>query len=283
MTNMRKWTIDILADLVGGMLIAVGTYNFAAAAEFPLVGINGIALIFYHLFGLPIGVMALILNIPVALVCYRLLGRGFFVRSIRSIVITSIIIDMVAPLLPMYEGDKMLAAICTGILAGVGYGLIYLRDSSTGGTDFIILSIKAKKPHLTVGKISFGLEALIIVLGTVTVSKEIDALIYGLLISYLMSLLLDKVMYGMNAGKLSLIVTNRPEVVANKIDQVAGRGSTYLKAEGSYSEEEKKVVMCACNDKQMYAIRRVVKERDPDAFIIILNSNEVVGAGFQLD
>ena len=77
---MKKWSIDILIDIIGGIFIAVGTYNFAAAAEFPVVGLNGIALIFYHLFGLPIGRVALILNIPIALFCFRILGRNFFLR-----------------------------------------------------------------------------------------------------------------------------------------------------------------------------------------------------------
>ena len=267
--------IDISADIAGGVLIAAGAYNFAAQAQFPMVGLNGIALIFHHLFGFPIGITALILNIPVGLLCYKLLGRGFFIRSVRSIIITSIIMDGIAPLLPLYHGDRMLAAICAGVLSGAGYALIYLRDSSTGGTDFIILSIRAKKPHLSIGKISFILEAVIILLGTITVSKQIDALIYGMLISFLMSAVMDRVMYGISAGKLTMIVTDHPDAVAEKIDHVAERGATFLKAEGSYTTEEKRVVMCACSTKEMASIRKAVKEVDPAAFLIILASNAV--------
>ena len=279
--TMSKWSIDILADIVGGILIAAGAYNFAAAAEFPLVGVNGIALIFHHLMGLPIGVMAIVLNIPIAIVCYKMLGKDFFFRSIRSMIITSLIIDVAAPLLPVYEGDRMLAAICTGVLSGIGYALIYLRDSSTGGTDFIILSIKSKKPHLSIGKISFALEAIIIFLGTITVSRQMDALIYGMLISYIMSAVMDKVMYGISSGKMTLIVTRQPKEVAARISQVAGRGATFLKGKGSFDGEEKDVVMCACSNKQMFSIRKAAMEVDPDAFLIILESNEVVGEGFQ--
>ena len=111
----RKWSMDVLVDIIGGIFIAVGTYNFAAAAEFPVVGLNGIALIFYHLFGWPIGRVALILNIPIALFCFRILGRNFFLRSVRTILITSFIMDFAAPLFPVYQGDRMLAAICTGV------------------------------------------------------------------------------------------------------------------------------------------------------------------------
>lgn len=110
-------TKDIATDIIGGILIAVGVYNFAAAAKFPMVGVNGIALIFYQLFGLPIGTVALILNIPIAICCFRLLGRRFFLNSVRAIIITSIIMDVIAPLFPVYQGDRLLSAICCGVLS----------------------------------------------------------------------------------------------------------------------------------------------------------------------
>lgn len=277
----KKWSIDILIDILGGIFIALGTYNFAAAAEFPMVGVNGIALIFYQLWGLPIGRTAMLLNIPIAVFCFKVLGRRFFLRSVRTILITSFLMDYAAPLFPVYEGDRMLAAICTGILSGLGFALIYMRDSSTGGADFIILSLKALHPHLTIGKISFAMDAVIVLLGVMILSKDIDSLIYGIIISFLLSTMVDKVMYGISAGKLTLIVTEHSREVAEKIDQATGRGATFLKAQGSYSGEDKDVVMCACNNKQMYGIRSVVKEIDPDAFIIIMESNEVLGEGFK--
>ena len=277
----KKWSIDILIDILGGIFIALGTYNFAAATEFPMVGVNGIALIFYQLWGLPIGRTAMLLNIPIAVFCFKVLGRRFFLRSVRTILITSFLMDYAAPLFPVYEGDRMLAAICTGILSGLGFALIYMRDSSTGGADFIILSLKALHPHLTIGKISFAMDAVIVLLGVMIVSKDIDSLIYGIIISFLLSTMVDKVMYGISAGKLTLIVTEHSREVAEKIGQATGRGATFLKAQGSYSGEDKDVVMCACNNKQMYGIRSVVKEIDSDAFIIIMESNEVLGEGFK--
>ncbi len=281
MWYVKKWSIDISIDILGGVLIALATYNFAAASEFPVVGLNGIALIFYHLWGLPIGKVALLLNIPIALCCFRILGRDFFLRSIRTIIITSFLMDYAAPLFPVYQGDRMLAAICTGVLSGLGFALIYMRDSSTGGADFVMLTLKALNPHLTLGKIAFVMDALIVLLGTAIVSKDIDSLIYGMIISFLLSTVVDKVMYGIDAGKMTLIVTDYAKEVAQKIDEVTARGATFLKAEGSYSGEKKDVVMCACNNKQMYSIRNAVKEIDPKAFIIIMESNEVLGEGFK--
>ncbi|MCI6012030.1 MAG: YitT family protein [Firmicutes bacterium] len=277
----KELAVDILMDIAGGILIALGTYNFAAAAEFPMVGFNGIGLILYHLFGLPIGTVALILNIPVAILCWRILGKQFLLRSLRTIVITSLIMDLVAPLFPVYTGDRMLAAICTGVLSGLGYALIYLRESSTGGSDFIIMSIRALKPHLSLGNISLAMESSIILLGTILVSKNVDGFIYGMIINVLLSTVLDKVMCGVSRGKIALVVTDFAKSIGREIDRLTGRGCTFLKAEGSFTQSEKDVVMCACSNKQMVGIRRAVKKIDPDAFLIILDSNEVVGEGFQ--
>ena len=278
---LKKWSLDILVDILGGILIALGTYNFASLAQFPMAGLNGIALIFYHLFGFPIGRTALLLNIPIALICFPILGRQYFLRSIRTIFITSVIMDYLAPLFPVYSGDRMLAAICAGVLSGLGYALIYMRESSTGGADFIMLSVKALRPHLSLGKIAFVMDGVIVFLGTLMVSRDIDSLIYGMIITFLLSVVVDKVMYGIDAGKMTLIVTDHAQEIAGMIDQVTGRGCTFLKGEGSFSKEEKAVVMCACNNKQMYSIRSSVKKIDPKAFIIIVESNEVVGEGFK--
>lgn len=277
----RKFWIDILVDIFSGILIAVGTYNFAAMANFPMVGVNGIALILFHLFKMPIGLTAILLNIPIAIFSFRILGRTFFLHSIRTIIITSFIMDYVTPLFPVYSGDRMLAALCTGVLSGLGFAFIYMRGSSTGGVDFIILSIKAKRPHISIGKITFVIDLAVVLIGTVMISADVDGLIYGIIVSFLISIMVDKVMYGIDAGKLAMIITENPRMVAEKIDAIVGRGSTYLKAEGSYTGEEKQVVMCACNNKQMYPIRNLVKEIDPTAFVIILESNEVLGEGFK--
>lgn len=279
--NKRKeLAIDIAMDFIGGMLIAIGIYNFAAKAGFPMTGFSGIALIFYHLFDLPIGTMTLVLNIPVILACYKLLGKAFFIRSLRTMLISSLLMDVVAPMLPVYTGDRMLAAICTGVFSGLGYALIYMRNSSTGGADFIIMALKAVRPHMSLGQLAFITDFLIILAGG-AIFKEMDGIIYGLIVTFILSQMVDKVMYGIDAGKMTLIVTDRGQDVANVIDAQSGRGSTILRGTGSFSGEEKQIVMCACNNKQMYVIRKMVQEVDPKAFTVIMESNEVVGEGFK--
>lgn len=276
----KELAIDIVVDIVGNMLIAIGVYNFAANSGFPVAGISGIALIFYHLFGLPIGVMTVVLNVPIILLCYKLLGKEFLLRSLKTMIIAWPLMDIVAPMLPVYSGDRMLSAICVGVFSGLGYALIYLRNSSTGGADFIIMSIRALKPHLSIGKIAFITDVVIVGLGGVLFG-DTDSIIYGLILTYILSTVVDKVMYGIDAGKMTLVVTDHSKEVAEKIDELTARGCTFLRGVGSYSGEEKMVVMCACSNKEMHKVQKAVKEVDNRAFLIMMESNEVRGEGFK--
>ena len=113
-TKVKDWVLDIGADLIGGILIALGIYNFALYANFPVAGFSGIAIILYHIFGLPIGIGTILLNVPVSIFCYKFLGKGFFFRSVKSMVISSLLMDYVAPLFPVYDGERLLAAVCMG-------------------------------------------------------------------------------------------------------------------------------------------------------------------------
>ncbi|MFR4440108.1 MAG: YitT family protein [Hungatella sp.] len=278
---IRDSLSEIGIEILGSFLIAIGIYNFAVNAQFPMTGFSGISIILYRLLGLPIGLTTIALNIPVALLCYKLLGRGFFLRSLRCMVISSLMVDYLAPLLPVYEGSRLLAAICTGVLAGFGYAMIYMKNSSTGGSDFIIMAVKALKPYLSLGKIAFWSDVGIILVGGI-LFKDVDGIIYGMIVNYLFAVAVDKVMYGIDAGKLALIVTDKGTEVTETIEHCCQRGSTILKGMGGYQQDEKHVVMCACNNKQMYLVQQAVKEVDSRSFIIILESNEVLGEGFKV-
>lgn len=279
--KVKEVGLDIVADIVGSFFIAVGVYNFAVASGFPVAGISGIAIIFYHFFGIPIGVMTAVLNIPIIIICYKLLGKTFLLKSLKTMVISTIFMDVVAPMFPVYEGDLMLSCICMGIFSGLGYALIYLRDSSTGGADFVIMAIRVLRPHLSLGKIIIVLDFAIVLTSGVLIGGNVDKIIYGLISTYILSVVVDKVMYGMDAGKLTLIVTEHGQEVADKIDELTQRGSTLLKGVGSYSKEEKQVVMCACSGKQMHMVQKAVKEVDRAAFLVTMESNEVRGEGFK--
>ena len=267
-------------ELIGSTFVAAAIYNFAVQARFPMTGFSGISIILNRLAGIPIGLSTIILNIPVALLCYHLLGKNFFVSSLRCMFISSIMIDYIAPLFPVYEGDRLLAALCTGVIGGIGYSMIYMQNSSTGGSDFVIMAVKALHPHISLSNIAFWSDVGIILVGGI-LFRDIDGIIYGMIVNYLFAFAVDKIMYGINAGKLTLIVTQHGKRICDVIYKCCGRGSTILKGNGGYKEEGKQVVMCACNNREMYLVQKEVKAADPNAFMIILESNEVHGEGFE--
>ncbi len=279
--KFHELIIQLLWELGGSVLIAIGIYNFAVQAAFPMTGFSGISIILYQLFNIPIGLSTILMNIPLAAICYKLLGRKFFISSLRCMFISSVVIDYLAPLFPVYTGSRLLAALCTGIFAGAGYALIYTRNSSTGGSDFIIMAVKALKPHLSVGKIAFCSDIGIILLGGI-LFKDVDGIIYGMIVNYIIAIVADKIMYGMNSGKMTLIVTEQGQKVCQIIDDCCQRGSTILHGEGGYQGDKKQVVMCACSNKEMYAVQQAVKDADPQSFMIVLESNEVHGEGFKM-
>ena len=275
-TRMKQFVCEIF----GSICIAAGLYNFAVQAEFPMSGFSGISIILYRLFGLPIGLSTVLLNIPVGAVCYHLLGRRFFVSSIRCMMISSVLIDYAAPLFPVYEGSRLLAALCTGVFMGLGYAIIYMQSSSTGGMDFIIMAIKKKKQHLPVGRIIFFSDITVVVVGGILL-RDIDGIIYGIIVSFLLSTVVDKLMYGINAGKMALIVTNHGQALCDAIDEACQRGTTVIEAAGGYRGDSRQIVLCACSNKEMFLVQKTVKMTDPDAFLIIMESSEVHGEGFR--
>lgn len=280
---MKQKTLitNLLYEVFGSILIATAVHNFALAAEFPMTGFSGIAIILYRFFRIPVGLSTILLNIPVAFLCYRRLGRIFLLKSIRCMIISSLFIDCIAPLFPFYEGPRLLAALVTGVLGGIGYALIYMRGSSTGGADFLIMALKNSKPHLRLGTITFSIDVGIILVGGL-LFRDFDGIIYGMIVTFLFAVMIDKMFYGVNSGKLAFIVTRHGKEVCDIIEECSNRGSTILKSQGGYRLEKKETVMVVSNSKQMYRILQNVTAYDTDAFIILLEAHEIHGKGFSV-
>lgn len=277
----KEFFSRLLFEIIGSIFIAAAIYNFAVAAEFPMTGFSGISIILYHLFQVPIGLSTILLNIPVATICYKLLGKDFFLSSLRCMILSSVMIDYIAPFFPVYEGSRLLAALCTGVLGGIGYTMIYMQNSSTGGSDFIIMAIKALKPHFSLGQIAFWSDVGIILVGGI-IFQDVDGIIYGMIVNYLFAVSVDKILYGINSGKMALIVTCHGKEICQVIDQNCGRGSTLMDVKGGYQGAPRQIVLCACNNREMYLLEKAVKHTDPESFLIILESNEVHGEGFHM-
>lgn len=279
-SGWKSALLDLACDVAGSILYAAGIYTFAKEAGFAPGGISGLSLLINYLFGLPIGITSIILNIPCILLSCRIVGRRFMIKSIRSILISTIFLDAVFPLTPAYTGEPILAALFSGVFLGCGLALFYIRGSSTGGSDFLTMSIKALKPHLSIGFVTMSIDLVIIALGW-PVYGNIDAVLYGLIAAFVTSTVIDKIMYGTDAGKLAIIITTRGPEVAARIDEACARGSTSIRARGTYNTEvDRQVLLCACSKAQAYKVRNAVHEVDPDAFVMITETSEVFGEGF---
>lgn len=277
----REILMDVAVDVAAGALIGAGLYNFALYGDFPVAGFTGIAVILFHLTGLPIGAGTLLLNVPVAFFCFRFLGKGFFLKSVRSMLIVSAFTDWVAPLFPVYTGERILAAVCTGVLCGIGYALIFLRGSSTGGQDFISLSLQKWKPHMALGTNMMILDGAVILLGSLLVFRDMDGLICGGIVTWLLAGIVNQVLYGSGRGRLMLVITEKGGSIAEMAGQKFHRGTTILEGKGGYSGLDKEVVVCACGRKEIHGLKLMIRQMDPEAFTIILESGEVMGEGFQ--
>ena len=275
----NKW-VNLLLEAIGCFISALGIYSFAVAAGVPVTGITGICAILYRLFGLPIGIATIVLNIPIVLFSYKKLGRAFFLRSLFCMAMFAVYTDTILPNWPVYQGDRLLATICGGVIGGIGDALIYMQNASTGGLDFVTMAIKVKHPHLPFGNLTFAAALAVIVLNGV-VFHDVDSVIYGLLFNYLVAAVINKVMFGFASSMLALIVTDNGKAACEEIDRVADRGSTILHGQGGYNGDPKDVVLCACSNKQLYEIEQAMKQLDPRCFIIMLQSNEVHGEGFR--
>ncbi|MFA5585077.1 MAG: YitT family protein [Saccharofermentanales bacterium] len=277
--KIRDLGQSLLFDLAGSFFFAAGVYNFAAQAEFAPGGVTGLAIIANHYTGLPIGVLALLFNLPLILLAFNILGRRFLLRSFRTLLISTLFLDVICPLLPVYQGNHLLAAIFAGALAGTGLALIYQNKSSTGGSDLIIMSLRKKKPHLSFGQISLVVDGLIILTGGL-IFHQIDAVLYGFVYNAILVLVIDKIMFGFISGKLAMIISEESEAIAKRIGRELERGATLLRAQGAYSKEDRPVVLCACSRSQVSEVRKIVRDIDPDALLIISSYDEVYGQGF---
>ena len=195
-------------------------------------------------------------------------------------VISAFFMDIIFPMFPSYTGNPLLAAIFTGALSGAGLALIYMRNSSTGGTDFLILSVRKKAPHLSIGQITLAIDGCVILLGGI-VFGSIDAVLLGIITTVVTSTVVDKIMSGFEAGKMAMVITNHGTSIAEVIGRDIGRGVTIMDVTGAFSGESRQMLMCACSKSQVYNLRRIVSKIDPTAMIMICPFDEAFGLGFK--
>ena len=280
-STVRTTVIDYLLMACGAMIFAFSVATFTSPNNIAPGGMTGIATMLNFLFGLPIGTLIFIMNIPLFIWGAIEKGLSFLTKTIFTTAFLSVSIDIFKAVMPAYEGDVILAAIFGGILNGIGIGLIFYRGGSTGGADIVALIINKKKPHISTGTIILTVDLSILVMAYF-VYNSLESMLYAAVTIFVGSKVIDTISYGTSRGngKLMFIITNHYDEVSQSIMNDLERGVTLLDGEGAYSGEKKRVIMCAVRPQQVYKIQNAVKNVDQNAFIIVTTAGTIKGQGF---
>ena len=265
-TALQRWTAlfwDALFFLLGSLLYAVSVNVFSAPNNIAPGGFTGIATMLNYLFGLPIGITILVMNVPFFILGAVQLGKKFLAKVIAATILSSVVIDLTAPFMPAYRGDMMLCCIFGGILSGAGLALIFLRGGATGGTDLIA--------------------DIVVVLTTIPVYRTIESPLYAFIFIFVTTKVIDMVMYGNDSGtgKMMFIISQKNQEIKKHILEDMDRGVTELKSRGGYSGIEGEVLLCAVRRGEMHRTLDIVKKADDRAFVIVGDAHEITGEGFK--
>ncbi len=268
------WCLCILT--LAGLLIAIGINGIAIHHEFIAGGFSGLSLLIFYVTGfLSPGIWLLILNIPVFLAGFLLVSRRFFFYSLYGLVATAFFLEIIQLQLPIE--DPFLAALSYGILLGTGVGISLRSFGSTGGLD-IIGVILFQKFNIRIGQSGFFFNLALFAFGFMFL--ETDLVLYSLTSVFITALVADYFMAMFNQRKMVLIITEIPEKMVSVIGQQVQRGSTFLYGRGAYTGQRKKIVLTVVNNFQLKRLEEIIFSNDPNAFVIIENTFNVLGKGF---
>ena len=243
-------------------------------------GFTGIAQIINHyLPQLPIGTLALVMNIPLFILGWKKIGKALLFSSLYATAVSSVMIDALAAVHTFQPMDPILACLYGGAICGIAFGVMLRQGATTGGTDLIARLLKLRFGHLPMGTLVMAVDLVVIALAALAFHSLSSAL-YGLVSLYISSLVIDRVLYGLDNAKVAYIISDRPQEIIRSISTELDRGVTILRGAGAWSGEAKDVLMCAFKQKQIVALKRAVKETDPSAFLIVCDAHEVLGQGF---
>lgn len=276
----REFLLDVLYDGAGGAVFAIGLGCFVGPAQIAPGGVSGLSIIINYLTGLPVGSLNMGINIPLLLLAWRFLGRRFTLKTLRSVFIQSVMIDLVGLWLPVYAGDRIMSALFGGVTIGVGLAPVFMRGSTTGGTDIVSRLIQLRFRHVSIGKLLFMVDTAVLLL-SVAVFRNIETGLYGMICIYTSGRIVDGILYGLDTGKVVLVISEKNQQIAQQVMDRLERGATFLQAEGAWSGQEKKVLLCVVRAVQCYRVEEIVRAADPDAFLVVMEANQIAGEGFR--
>lgn len=269
---------DIALILAGSVCMALSVNIFLDPNNVVPGGFTALAMFANRLWGWPIGLTLLALNIPFLIIGMRALGIQFGPKTIFAAAASSLLIDLLKPYLPVVQGEPLLYTLYGGLLYGFGMALVFRANATTGGTE-----IPAKLlEHFRGVRMSQSLLAMdVVVLLIAAVYFGLAPALYALIAAWVMARVIDAVESGFEAGNTAFIVTRQPDLVRDSIMIDLGRGVTVLQATGGYTGEQRTLLFTAINGRQTPALRDIVRAADPEAFVVISPSHEVLGEGFR--
>ena len=265
-------------------LYAVGIALFLNPNNLAPGGISGIAIILKKMFpGLPgVGMLILLINKPLLAVGIKKFGIKFILSTMYSLIVSSVLIDIL-PIVFNVNGvtdNKMLASVIGGATFGLGMGLMFRLDTTTGGLDIIVKIIKQKKPHLKTGQIYFLLDVVILAASAMAF-KDVEVALYAAIAIYVSTVVMDRAIYGGDEATLVYIISEKRELIARRMMKEVNVGATMIQAKGAYSNETTEVIMCVMKKQTLVKVRNILKQTDSGAFMIVSSANEVFGQGFK--
>jgi uncharacterized membrane-anchored protein YitT (DUF2179 family) len=273
--------MDILFLITGIVFYSLSYAVFLVPHNIVPGGISGFAIVLHILFNTPVGIMVIILNIPLFILAVRILGFSLGVKSLIAIVITNLLIDFLTYSVKIVSPTEnvILATIYGGVMLGIGLGLIFRGGANTGGTD-IIGQILNRFTNLSVGIWILIVDTVIITFAGFA-TKSIEMALLGYLALFISTRVIDLILEGIDYARAAFVVSEQTDKVIEQIYQKMGRGVTVLDGFSPYTKAKKPVIMCVITKRETENFKKLVKNIDEDAFVILTDVFEVLGQGFR--
>ncbi len=263
---------------LGTAILALGIQVFWVPLKLAPGGFSGLATIIYHLWGWPMEWTSLGMNIPFFLLGVTLLGRSFGAKTIYATVLFSLFLGFGA-LIPPVTHDLVLGAVFGGLVVGLGGGLVLRQNGTTGGTELAASLAHKFLPWITLGQLILMIDALVLGLSMIAFQNW-EVGLYGAVAIFVVTKVVDFLIEGPHFAKAAFIISDRAQDISEGILRGLNRGVTGLKGQGMFTGKDKNVLLCVVSQREIPGLKRLVLEKDPLAFVIVTDVNEVVGEGF---
>ncbi len=279
----KKQIFDFFIVMVGTFLTAISVVVFFDANELVLGGVSGISIVIKELgkmfFGmeLPLSIISFAINLPLLIAAYIIMGKGFLGKTVFSTVLFSIFLE-ITKFLPVYKGELMLAAIYGGAVLGVGAGFIFKGRATSGGSDLLAAMIYKFNSHISLSKILFIIDAIVIGIGLFVFGVEKS--MYSVISVFICTKVAGGIIDGIGFAKAVFIISDKSDEIAKDLMENQKRGVTALKGKGMYTGNEKDVLLCVFSQKEISDVKERVMEIDSNAFMMVTDIKEVLGEGF---